>query len=151
MARSRRAAILRYAASVKRCRREILMEALGSQAEDCPGCDICGGSALSEAPEQALILRTVRQNRGRFQKGDLARVLIGRKTSAIRRAGLHYTRGFGTLAGWELEDAEEAVETLIRAGWLCRRSWGIGPFGLKKNRIWPAPQKKAERTVFQAG
>lgn len=130
-AKARKAGMVRYAASTGRCRREILLEALGIEAQDCSGCDICGNEAWVKPPEEEVILRVTRWNRGRFRRGTLARVLIGRRSVEIRRKGLDLARGFGALSGWELEDAEEAIKVLIRTGKL---SYGrFGPSG----RLYP--------------
>ncbi len=116
LARVRRDTILRYALSAGRCRREMLLESLGIEAQDCTGCDVCGGEVWKEPPEFKSILKTVRRNNRRFGKGRMARILIGRRTMEIRRLGLDQSPGFGCLAGWELEDAEEAIEILIHSG-----------------------------------
>lgn len=106
--------MLRYASSCTICRREMLLEALGIEIQDCSGCDVCSGQAWQNAPEEEVILQVLRWNQGRFTVGRLARILIGRKSSEVRMRALERTRGFGALGGWELEDAEEAVHTLIR-------------------------------------
>ena len=138
VARARRTAMIRYAESSDRCRREMLLEALGIEAKDCSGCDVCGGEVWTEPPEEALIMNVVRWSRGRFRKGGLARILIGRRTAEIRRTALDLTRGFGVLSGWELEDAEEAIDSMILSGQLkYRRSGTIKqhhPSGFRKRR-----------------
>ena len=124
LARARRAAMLRYAASTTRCRREMLLEALGIEARDCSGCDICGGEPWKQPPETEIILNVLRRNPRRFRKGSLARILIGRRSVEIRRSGLDLSRLFGALQGWQLEDAEEAVAALIREGRIAYRGFG---------------------------
>ena len=124
IARIRRLGMIRYAASTDKCRREMLLNALGIEASDCNGCDVCGGEQWSNPPEEEVILKVIRWNRRRFRKGQAARILIGRRTVEIRRAGLDIVRGFGALAGWELEDAEEAIGVLLRAGKLRYGRWG---------------------------
>ena len=126
VARARRLGMVRYAAGNSRCRREILLDALGIEARDCSGCDVCGGEARFRPPEEKPILELVRWNSGRFRKGQLARILIGRRNVEIRRRMLDITRGFGILPGWELEDAEEAIESLLRTGDLEFRRFGKG-------------------------
>jgi len=123
VARSRRSAMIRYATSNDRCRREMLLDALDIETQDCSGCDVCGGEPWTAAPEEDVILKVIRWNRGRFRKGQLARILIGRRTAEIRRAGLDTVRGFGVLAGWELEDAEEAIGVLLQIGKIRFRTW----------------------------
>ena len=124
LARARRIAMIRYAASTTRCRREMLLEALGIEAEDCGGCDVCGGQPWEQPPETAVILGVLRRNRRRFREGKFARILIGRASSKIRRRGLDLSPGFGALSGWELEDAEEALAALIRGGRIAYRGFG---------------------------
>ena len=122
--------MLSYAASLTKCRREILLEALGIEAKDCSGCDVCSGEPREEPLEEKYILKTLRRNNFRFGKGMAARVLIGRRTMDVRRKGLDTVRGFGILSGWELEDAEEAIRVLILSGKLRYKRWGF-----KKDRI----------------
>jgi len=131
VARARQAVMREYVSSTDRCRREMLLESLGIEAQDCTGCDVCGGEAWTAPPEMELILKVVRWNRGRFRKGQLARILIGRRNVEIRRAGLDMVRGFGTLDGWELEDAEEAIGVMIRTKRLKYSGFGRRSKGLK--------------------
>jgi ATP-dependent DNA helicase RecQ len=120
---TRRHGMIRYASSTDRCRREMLLDALGIETQDCSGCDVCGGEPWTAAPEEKIILKVIRWNRGRFRKGQMARILIGRRSAEIRRAGLDTVRGFGALAGWELEDAEEAIGVLLQIGKIRFRPW----------------------------
>jgi len=130
MPTSRRYGMYSYVSSSHVCRREILLKALGVDAEDCSGCDICTGEAWKTAPAEETILKVIHMNRLRFRKGQAARVLIGRRTADILHKGLDTLRGFGELSGWELEDAEEALTILIRSGKLQ-----IGRLGPWKGRI----------------
>ena len=123
-AKARGASMINYARGNHRCRRETLLESLGITAQDCSGCDVCGGEVWNTPPEEMAILRFFRRNRGRFRKGQAARILIGRRSAEIRRLQLESTWGFGTLSGWELEDAEEAISNLAQAGQLRYLRWG---------------------------
>jgi len=125
-----------YASSTHTCRREILLNALGVEAEDCSGCDICTGEAWESPPAEESILKVIRRNRNRLGKGQAARVLIGRKTADIMNKGLDTLRGFGKLADWELEDAESALAVMIRAGKLQ-----MGHRGPWKGRIAVTKQR----------
>ena len=117
-------AMLRYALSTDRCRREMLLESLGIEAEDCSGCDVCGGKVWTAPPEESAVIRFIGQHRGLFKPGQAARVLIGTLSEDIRKRGLEYSRGFGLLHGWELADAEDALAGLVHIGKLCiRRRW----------------------------
>jgi len=139
--------MMAYAASTDRCRREMLLGALGIEAQDCSGCDVCSGEAWSEALESSIILGVVRRNRRRFRRGQLARVLIGRRTAEIRRMGLDSVRGFGALAGWELEDAEEAIGCLLATGGIHfagaarRKRLTVGKTTQGTRRNWITRQK----------
>lgn len=136
IAAGRRKNMLSYVTSTQTCRREFLLKALGIEAGDCSGCDVCGGEPRKEPSAESRILRTLRWNNFRFRKGEAARVLIGRKSAEIRRKGLDTIRGFGALSGWELEDAEEAVAVLLRVGRLNFRRWGPGKgqIGVNKSK-----------------
>jgi len=113
---ARRRSMLQYTTSSDRCRRIVLLEALGIEANDCAGCDVCGKEAWMAPPEEEAILKVVKWNRRRFRKGQLARILIGKRSLEILRSGLELTRGFGALTGWEMEDVEEALGSLETAG-----------------------------------
>jgi len=118
---SRRYGMYSYVSSTGICRREILLKSLGVDVEDCSGCDICCGEAWETPHAEESILKVIHQNRNRFRKGQTARILIGRRTADVVNRGLDTLRGFGVLASWELEDAEEALSVLIRSGKLqCR-------------------------------
>jgi len=133
---SRRYSMYSYVSSRSVCRREILLEALGIEAEDCSGCDICTGETWKRPPEEESILKVIRWNRYRFRKGQAARILIGRRSTDITNKGLDTIRGFGALSVWELEDAEEALDLLIRTGKLLLGRHGPwkGCISAKKNK-----------------
>ncbi len=146
---SRRRSMLSYVTSTSTCRREFLLKALGIEASDCSGCDVCGGEPRKKPSAEKYILRTLRWNGFRFRKGQAARVLIGRRSAEIRRKGLDTLRGFGVLSGWELEDAEEAVAVLLRSGKLYYRRWGPGKgrIGVNKNRRYTHDKKRTGKIL----
>ncbi|RKX94729.1 MAG: hypothetical protein DRZ90_11400, partial [Spirochaetes bacterium] len=146
---SRRRSMLSYVTSTSTCRREFLLKALGIEASDCSGCDVCGGEPRKKPSAEKYILRTLRWNSFRFRKGQAARVLIGRRSAEIRRKGLDTLRGFGVLSGWELEDAEEAVAVLLRSGKLYYRRWGPGKgrIGVNKNRRYTHDKKRTGKIL----
>ena len=150
VAAARRRGMIRYAVTTGRCRREMLLEALGIEARDCSGCDVCGGESWRTPPEEDLIMKFFRWNRRRFRKGQAARILIGRRTAEILRRGLDVIRGFGILSGWELEDAEEAIAVLMHAGYLKKGNRRIGKGRLDVVRSYGKAQKKGARSsLFQ--
>ncbi len=119
----RQAAMMNYASNNHQCRRVMLLASLGIEAQDCNGCDVCSGEFWDAPPEEAIIMKFFQRNRGRFKAGHAARILIGRRSSEILRLGLDYTWGFGHLNGWELEDAEAAVSTLMQIGKIRSLRW----------------------------
>lgn len=135
---ARYAAMINYASSTNRCRREMLLESLGIEAGDCNGCDVCSKEVWENPPEEKIIQQFFRWNSGHFRKGKAARILIGRNSEEIRSSGLDMTRGFGSLFGWELEDVEVAIDTLIQRG-LIR----YGKYGLRKDSLILQRQKKS--------
>jgi len=124
VSRLRLEGMINYASSNHICRRTMLLAALGIDSQDCSGCDVCGGQPLTVPHEEKLIIRAVKRNRFRFSKGKISRILVGRRSVEILRSGLQSTFGFGVLGGWELEDAEEAITTLIHMKKIrIRRRW----------------------------
>ena len=110
----RQRGMINYVSSIHSCRRTILLTSLGIKAQDCSGCDVCSGQSRTEPPEEKTIIRAIKWNRLRFSKGKLSRILVGRRSAEILRSALQTTRGFGSLSGWELEDVEEAITSLIQ-------------------------------------
>ena len=124
-----------YATNTTRCRREMLLEYLGTEPEDCPGCDICSKEQWLEAPETPRILQCVSNHSGRLNKGQLARLLSGRESLEARRSGLFLSKGFGTLKGWEIDDLEEAIESLLHQGKLKQNRTRKLLLSSKSNRL----------------
>jgi len=127
--RLRREGMINYASSTHICRRTMLLAALGIDSQDCSGCDVCGGQPLTSPYEEKTIIRAVKWNRFRFSRGKMSRILVGRRSTEILRSGLQSTFGFGALSGWELEDVEEAITTLVHMK------------KIKVSRRWPAKGK----------
>jgi ATP-dependent DNA helicase RecQ len=99
-----------------RCRREILVEALGAEPEACSGCDVCDGVARRESPVAEAIVSWLRRRRRRYTTGQAAAVLAG----TARTAPVPWHPGrepvFGLLADWRTEEIEEALDELSAAG-----------------------------------
>jgi ATP-dependent DNA helicase RecQ len=99
-----------------RCRREILVEALGAEAEACSGCDVCDGVARVESPVAAAIVSWLRRRRRRYPPGQATAVLAG----TARTAPVPWHPGrepvFGLLGDWHREEIEQALDELRAAG-----------------------------------
>ncbi|NBB91235.1 MAG: DEAD/DEAH box helicase [Spirochaetes bacterium] len=114
--------------SGERCRRAVLVEALGAHLEACPGCDVCDGVARRESPVAEAIVSWLSRRRRRYTPGQAAAVLAG--TARTAPVPWHPAREpvFGLLRSWRREEIEEALEELKAAGrlWVIRRGpwWG---------------------------
>jgi superfamily II DNA helicase RecQ len=121
-----------------RCRREILVEALGAEPEACSGCDVCDGVARRESPVAEAIVSWLRRRRRRYTTGQAAAVLAG----TARTAPVPWHPGrepvFGLLADWRTEEIEEALDELSAAGRLgvIRRGPWRGRLGGSTESTW---------------
>lgn len=99
-----------------RCRREVLVEALGAEPEACSGCDVCDGVARVESPVAAAISGWLRRRRRRYTPAQAAAVLAG--TARTAPVPWHPAREpvFGLLEDWPREEIDEALEELRAAG-----------------------------------
>ena len=99
-----------------RCRRAILVEALGAHLEVCPGCDVCDGVARVESPVAQVIVNWLSRRRRRYTPGQAAAVLAG----TARTAPVPWHPGrepvFGLLGDWRREEIEEVLDELRAAG-----------------------------------
>lgn len=126
--RSRAGVLVRMAES-GRCRREVLLEALGEtratpeapegQQLACSGCDVCEGRSEDKPADALLVLDTVRKNRRCFTRSGLAAFLTGRGNTIARESGNPHW--------WCHADFTEITGELIREGKIRERSgclWG---------------------------
>jgi ATP-dependent DNA helicase RecQ len=115
-----------------RCRRAILVEALGAHLEVCPGCDVCDGVARADSPVATEIVNWLSRRRRRYTPAQAAAVLAG----TARAAPVPWHPGrepvFGLLGDWHREEIEEAVDELRAAGRL-----GVIMRGPWRGRIGP--------------
>ncbi len=102
--------------SGRRCRRAVLVEALGAHLEVCPGCDVCDGVARVESPVAEAVVRWLSRRRRCYTPGQAAAVLAG--TASTAPVPWHPAREpvFGFLGTWRREEIEEALDELRAAG-----------------------------------
>lgn len=96
LARMRAATLARFADGT-RCRREVLLEALGDpRAGDgaaegeriaCSGCDVCDGTAALKARDGALVLSYIRRNRRCYSRETIAENLATTGNRVDRERG----------------------------------------------------------------
>ncbi|NBB90989.1 MAG: hypothetical protein GVY23_07250 [Spirochaetes bacterium] len=98
-----------------RCRRAVLVEALGAEPQACSGCDVCEGVARAESPVAEAIVGWLLRRRRRYTPAQAAAVLAG--TARTAPIPWHPAREpvFGWLADWRREEVEEALDELTAA------------------------------------
>lgn len=114
--KSRYSALLKYAEDTKRCRRVGLLGLLGAQPEACFGCDVCRRRVLPSAAGKEVISAFIKKRRRRYTVDEAVHILAGGKTYKIQIEELWQEEYFGALTGWEREEIELAITTLIREG-----------------------------------
>jgi len=101
--RKRLSGLLEYARDVNHCRREALIGLLDYKGEmDSPGqscCDVCDKEAHSRLREESALEGFFYRNRRSYTAGEAAKVLARAEN-----------------INWTGEDAEEAIEHLIKTG-----------------------------------
>ncbi|MFW5797955.1 MAG: helicase-related protein, partial [Spirochaetota bacterium] len=131
--------------SGERCRRQVLIEALGAEAEACSGCDVCDGVARAESPVAVAIVSWLSHRRRRYTAAVAAAVLAG--TARTAPVPWHPAREptFGLLRAWRREEIEEALDELAAGGRVrvIRRGPWRGrvitrPRGLRGGSVSPA-------------
>jgi ATP-dependent DNA helicase RecQ len=102
--------------SGRRCRRAVLVEALGAEPEACSGCDVCDGAARADAALTAAILRWLSRRRRRYTPAQAAAVLAGTARTAPVPWSPELEPTWSLLAEWTREEIEEALEEIRAAG-----------------------------------
>lgn len=114
-AKTRAAALITYAES-GRCRRTVLLSALGEQTaveysrtgiereKACAGCDVCGGTAFFQPKEETLAEAFVRGNKRRYSVGETCQILCEQANAYIRS---RYGKSV-----WQPKDFAAVLETL---------------------------------------
>jgi ATP-dependent DNA helicase RecQ len=121
--RARFKALLDYASSEAGCRREALLDLLGSSREGrppCSGCDRCEeagrGSHLDSGSEgEAEILSFVRANARRFTADEALALLRGEKKEPGEPPRCAC---WGSMESWDARDASRAMAEALRLGLL---------------------------------
>lgn len=64
-----------FFATTKKCRREVLVKALGGELTSCSGCDICNNKKISEAHDGKKVLSVIKKYNGVLTTEELIPVL----------------------------------------------------------------------------
>jgi len=121
--RDRLEPMIGYARSRAVCRRRALLELIGQPPVNCAGCDVCDGTAVGEPAGERQIMSFAARHPRRFTPERAAEVLAGHRTARTVRGFLDGVGGYGTLAGWERADIEEAIGELVALGRLRVAGW----------------------------
>lgn len=105
-----------YATSERGCRRTFLLSALGypeAGTVACHGCDRCDGTSMEVAQGTREIQALVRCHPRRFTAAQASAFAVG-DTHGVE-AALRFS-----MAGWRAEEAQEAIENAVSAGFIGR-------------------------------
>lgn len=105
------------------CRREMLLDLMGSPCESCTGCDVCSSQVPEYAQGFKEITEAVSRSSGRLDAEQWIRVLR-RDAAPWGHAWWRYP-GAGSLSHWRPEDLRTAVHELYRAGILKSKRRGL--------------------------
>ncbi len=114
--KDRYTALLQFAETGDRCRREGLLKLLGARPEACFGCDVCRGAIASDAAGRKEILTFIRKRKRRYTPHQIVHILAGKKTYLVQSDELWKEKYFGCLSDWSHEEIETAIGTLFREG-----------------------------------
>jgi ATP-dependent DNA helicase RecQ len=123
-ARERFDRILSYAQQENECRRNSLLSLIGQGPVACSGCDVCDGGAGSPAEGELQIVSFAARHRRRFSPSESAEILSATAGPRSVRAFHDCIPGWGTLAGWNAQEAELAIRTLLSEGKLRMHARG---------------------------
>ena len=130
--RSRFRSLLTYASSKEGCRRDGLLDLLGTPRQgrgSCSGCDRCEGAVPASCEGETELRHFAAVNSRRFTGEEALDLLRG---EASRRGEPPRCALWGAMGDWDAKDAARAMETAIRAGMI--RRLGRWPW---KGRIAP--------------
>jgi len=105
-------------AESKKCRREILLEALGAKEESiCSGCDICNNSAKHYAEDANMVFKFIKWNRRMYKSDETIQILH-------QKANKKTIEQFGAKL-WTHGDFQEIITVLLKTKKLkvCKFPW----------------------------
>lgn len=110
------------------CRRQILLNYFGENAEPCGNCDNC----LDQAPradgtaQANIILAAIRQSGERFGPSHIIDILRGQKTQKIVDRGHDRLASFGTGKSRKKEEWQSLIRQMVAGGFLTLDLIGHG-------------------------
>lgn len=140
--RSRFRALLDYASSTRGCRRDGLLDLLGTPREarqPCSGCDRCEGAGHPALEGEAEIAGFAAANPRRFEVNEALSLLRAADAGRGEPPRCAY---WGALSGWDPKDAARAMDLAIRLG-MAR----VGAAWPWKGMLEPASRGRNPRPV----
>ena len=122
--KARLSALLDYARGAARCRRQILLEMLGCDADgespETPCCDVCESQASDELREEASVMDFFRKNKRRYTVSQAAHILAQAQRFS-----------------WSEVEAKQVINHLMRSGGLAksRNFFWKGTVTIQKNTL----------------
>lgn len=131
----RQQALARAFRDNSRCLRENLLALMGSGCEMCWGCDVCHRSRPNRPYGMPELLAFFRAHTYRYSIPQAVGLLQGAETVRLNLIPRNYCAGYSLLKDWQIEEIEEAIATLITAGYLKkpRRGFRRGLVGINRN------------------
>ena len=114
------------------CRRQILLNYFGEDAEPCGNCDMCLDPAemIDGSDYARKVIEAVQQTGSRFGAGYLADVLLGQHTDKIQSTGHSKLIVFGLGADHSRTHWQSMVRQMIGAALLKKNDDGYGGISL---------------------
>lgn len=114
----RQVKLLQICQNFRQCRRQQLLQQLGSNCDFCTGCDVCNGNASPIPTEWHDFDRAIRWRWQGIEQQQLALFLQGQADSRILAQGLHHHPGYGSYPNWSISQLEQAIKSFLQVDWL---------------------------------
>jgi ATP-dependent DNA helicase RecQ len=108
--------LLKFADSVKTCRRKILLKSLSAETEYCEGCDICDKSFKPDPDGKNEIIKLIKYNNKMLTLTEAAEILKGTNNARRRSDFIWQSSYFGTLSAWSSDSIKEGINNMISSG-----------------------------------
>lgn len=122
--------LIRYARNTHRCRRVELLAFLDYRGDDCSGCDVCDGTAVSGPEEEPLFNHMLKLRNRYFPPHEAVKLLKGIFSTFLKARDWNRSAWFGALSCWDMEDISEALKGGIETG-----RWKVIRFGPGKGNL----------------
>ena len=112
------------------CRRESLLKLMGTEYNNCFGCDVCDKTVQTNRIGYRAIISLIKKYNRKLTIRETALALSGSRFSDVFEKKLYTLKGFGTLESWTIDNIKDAVHELEKENIIK-----IPIRGLYKNRL----------------